>query len=809
MSELRPVPGIERISAYRVPRPPIPVLGATLVNELDDIDTSFLLVLDDYHSISPTSDVHVLLGFILERPPRLPHFVIVTRRDPPLPMASLRGGGRVTEIRLEDLRFDVSEITDFLEKTSGLKVGEEALANLQKQTEGWAVALRLVSLHLRHIDDPEGFLTQLSGGAQHVQDYLLQEVLAERSPQIQDWLFKSSILGSFCAELCDAVCSPDGTGEASDLDGLQFIDALRRTNLFTIALDDSGAWCRYHHLFQSLLQDQLALRKSPDEIAALHSRASSWLLDASMPGKAIDHALAAGDVSTAAQIIESRRGPAFNEDKWISVRDWLARIPEEVISQHTGLLLARAWTIHVQDQSALIPGILEELERCPDEVNESDAGEIALFEAIIFFFSGEAKLCVERSEDALRLIPTRNTCFRSEAEIFRGLGLQMSGRADEAIRLLEDSGGTGAYGGPVGQARLIACEIYIYLLSARLPEAHAACDRLSRISEVNPFVSCWDWTMRGLALWWANDIEKAAQQFSLVVDHRHCFGTRPAVDAMVGLALSYSSLHKDAEAVDAMNRTIEFAAETGDPTDLMIARSGEARLALLKGDLSSAKAWLRTAVHPPPDVSMLFWLEAPSVTRIRVLLAEGSPSNLQQALELLDEHLTVADMTNNTCRTIEALVLKSTALEKLGRGEEALAVLETAVALAEPGNWLRPFVEEGPQIVGLLDRLAAKGEASPVVDDILSMIPQARRAPAESAGPGRQDSSLVESLTNREHEVLELLSRRLQNKEIAAELFISTQTVNSHLKSIYQKLDVKNRRQAAANAVEMGLLPHD
>jgi LuxR family maltose regulon positive regulatory protein len=790
-------------------RPPISVLGRSLINELDDIGTPFVLVLDDYHKISPRSEVHNLLAFFLEHPPRLPCLAIVTRHDPPLPLASLRGAGRITEIRTNDLRFGVSEIDQFLDGTSGLKVGREALENLQEQTEGWAAALRLVSLHIRHLEEPEKFLTLLSGGVQHLQDYLLQEIWARRSPQMQDWLLTTSILDGFCVELCDAVCAPDGAGEASDLDGLQFVDALRRMNLFTIALDNSGAWSRYHHLFQSWLQDQLELRKEPEQIAALHSRASSWLLDADMPGEAVNHALAAGDVSTAAQIIESRRGAAFNEDRWRLVNDWLTRLPDEIIKQSAGLLLTRAWTIYAQNQFALIPGILEQLERCPDELDEGEAGEIAFFEAILHFFSGEAKRCVERSEDALRSIPTRNTRFRSEAEIFRGLGLQMGGQADEAIRFLADSGGTGAYGGPVGQARLIACEIYIHLLSARLPEAHASCERLSRISGVNLFVSCWDWTLRGLTLWWANDIEKAAQPFSSVVDHRHFFGSRAAVDAMVGLALSYSSLHKDAEAADVMNRTIEFAAETEDPTDLMIARSGEARLAVLQGDLSSAKAWLRTAVHPAPDVSMLFWLEVPSVTRCRVLLADGSQSNLEQALDLIEEHLKAADITNNTCRSIEALVLKTTALEKLGRGEEALVVLESAVALAEPGNFLRPFVENGQSVAALLDRLAEKDGGPAIVEDILSVIHQTGEVPIDGAEPRQQVSSLLENLTNREHEVLELLAKRLQNKEIAAELFISTQTVNSHLKSIYQKLDVKNRRQAAAKAVEMGLLRHD
>jgi len=787
-------------------RPHLPVLARCLINELDAIDSEFVLVMDDYHSIPPTSEVHDLLGLILEHPPRFPRLVIVSRRDPPLPMASLRGGGTVTELGLQDLRFTPAETAELVQTSSGKTVGDEALTTLQRRTEGWAVALRLVMMELRHVADPEMFLAQLSGGARHTSDYLLQEVWARRSPQMQDWLVKSSILDRFCPALCEAVCAAGDARASSDLDGGRFVDALQRTNLFTVALDDRGEWFRHHHLFREMLEDQLKIRMSPDEIAALHSIASAWLAESGLFGEAIDHTLAAGDVFAAAQIIESRRVPAFNEDRWRPVEEWLARLPEEVVRQHTGLLLARAWVIYSKIHFAQIPEVLEELARCPDEIAEGEAGEIAFFESVILYFSGEADRCAERSERALVLIPKHNNRFRSEAEIFRGLGLQMGGQANRAIQLLDDPLAKGATRDPIRQSRLLACQTYIYLLSARSPGADAASARLAQISGMNVFVSCWAWTLRGLVFWWGDEIERALPLFRSVADHLHLFSTRAAIDAMVGLALSYSALDKDAEATEAMDQTLEFAVATGDPVDLMVARSGQARLALLQGDLESAKAWLVSAVHPTPDVSMLFWLEVPSVTRCRVLIAGGSPSALEQALEHLDEHLTVAKETKNTCRTIEALVLKSTALERSGRGEEALATLDKAVALAGPGTWFRPFAEAPNQVVGLLDRRTEANAASPVVEAIASVMQRARRAPTAEAEPRQHDASLIESLTNRQCDVLGLLARRLQNKEIAAELFISTQTVNSHLKSIYQKLGVGNRRQAVARAVELGIL---
>ena len=193
--------------------PPVSVLGGGLVNELDEIDTSFVLTLDDYHRIAPGSDVHELIGFILDHPPALLRLVIVTRRDPPLKIASMRASRRLTDVRAKDLRFSTSDITTFLETTAGLSIGEEALANLQQQTEGWAVGLQLVALHLRHVDDPDGFLKELGGGIHHIREYLVQEVLAERSPRMRDWLLRTSILDNFCPQLCDALRADDDTDE--------------------------------------------------------------------------------------------------------------------------------------------------------------------------------------------------------------------------------------------------------------------------------------------------------------------------------------------------------------------------------------------------------------------------------------------------------------------------------------------------------------------------------------------------------------------------------------------------------------------
>jgi LuxR family maltose regulon positive regulatory protein len=206
---------------------------------------------------------------------------------------------------------------------------------------------------------------------------------------------------------------------------------------------------------------------------------------------------------------------------------------------------------------------------------------------------------------------------------------------------------------------------------------------------------------------------------------------------------------------------------------------------------------------------MLIWLEVPAITQAKVLVAIGTEASLREAVSLLRslEQATLA--LNNTCQTIEITILLALALEKQGQSEEALTACERAISLAGPRGWIRPFVEPGQPMADLVARLPAPDDGTTFTGRIQSAIHEAQAKAGAATKPSRESSPLFETLTNREQEVLELLAKRLQNKEIAAELFVATQTVNSHLKSIYQKLDVTNRRQAAQKALEIGLLSRD
>ena len=279
--------------------PPVNIVATTLCNDLQVLDRPLILVLDDYHHIEITSPVNDLLRQMLARPPAPLHLVIITRRDPPIPLHLLRSRGQVNEIRMRDLRFDGHETRSLLERCLGASLSDDAVARAEQELEGWVAGLRLIALGMPSGADPSAVLEDLKGGVQHAQQYLIREVIARQPAGMRDWLLRSAVLDRLCGELCEAVCAAptdDGTAPA---DGNRFMTALNDENLFVLPLDVEGEWSRYHPLFKDLLGAELRRVLGPEDIAALHARASAWFESRDMPDEAAEHAAAAGDVDRA------------------------------------------------------------------------------------------------------------------------------------------------------------------------------------------------------------------------------------------------------------------------------------------------------------------------------------------------------------------------------------------------------------------------------------------------------------------------------------------------------------------------------
>ena len=312
--------------------PPATVLAAALLNELERIDQRFVVVLDDIHRIKKKA-ISDFLNLILRHPSPSMQLVLIGRRDPALPIASLRASGVLTELRMRDLRFTVDEASRFLQAAAEHPVEKEITAALIQKAEGRVTGLRLAVLAMRGLGDSGSKLLELKGTTHYVMDYLVSEVLDRQPPNNRDFLMRTAILGRFYAPLCDAVMAAGEPPGGKHVNGQTFIDWLQKQNPFIIPLDTENRWFRYHHLFQDLLKAQLRRKSSPEEMAAFYSGASAWCEEEAFIEDAIRYALEAGDAGAAADIVERHRDAEFDANRWYVVDHWLSLLPKQIRQQ--------------------------------------------------------------------------------------------------------------------------------------------------------------------------------------------------------------------------------------------------------------------------------------------------------------------------------------------------------------------------------------------------------------------------------------------------------------------------------------------
>jgi LuxR family maltose regulon positive regulatory protein len=422
------------LASLRSPQPPpTESLLTALINDIASIPEDFTLVLDDYHLIANEA-VHDTLNFLLDHLPPQAHLIISSRADPPLPLARLRARGQMTEIRADDLRFTPEETGAFLQGPMGLDLPEGSVAALEERTEGWIVGLQLAALSMQGREDISGFLATLRGGNRYVLDYLAEEVLRRQPDDLGAFLLQTSILDRMSGPLCDALMDRE--------DGQEMLESLERANLFTIPLDEERRWYRYHHLFSEFLRERLH-RTRPDQEPRLHRKASTWYEHDGLVHEAVDHALAAADLETAARLVEENFRDMLAHGEATLLLNWLEELPEELLRSRPRLCIPCAW-------ARLLTGQLEDAELCvqdlermvdanasfPSDVREAPtsneelaavSGEAAAIRAFIVRTRGDVSRSLELSRRALGLLREDNFTLRGIVALNLGGAYSMSG----------------------------------------------------------------------------------------------------------------------------------------------------------------------------------------------------------------------------------------------------------------------------------------------------------------------------------------------------------------------------------------------
>jgi LuxR family maltose regulon positive regulatory protein len=851
------------LNQLRASPPPAEEILTFLINVIAATPgQKIILVLDDYHLIEDQA-IHDALTFLLARLPRQLHLVISTREDPYLSLARLRARGQLTELRATDLRFASFEAAEFLNRVMGLALSAEDIAALEARTEGWIAGLQLAALALQGLalqgtisgrghKDVAGFVQSFTGSHRFVLDYLVEEVLERQPKSIQTFLLQTAILDRLTGPLCDAVCSVGtasiSSGNAVRLGSAQspsssrgtaesqaILETLDRANLFVVPLDNERRWYRFHHLFADLLRQRLR-QVHPEWIATLHQRASAWLEQNGFPEEAIEHALRAGDLERAASLMEAHADAAWRRGEHAKLRHWLDALPLEAIRAEPRLCVYHTWYLFAggrQDEAE------EALQACEEAMDASRdpatgttplahrgllsdldrqrmRGRAAVIRAFIATYNGDVPGIIRYARHALDCLPEQDLTWRRDAALALGDAQGFRGDLASAYAARLEAAEASQAAGDTIFSLLAHLKVAITLREqGRLQRTIELCQEqlefaskngLMRAAVPGGFLAIW-----GEALGEMGDLEGAHDLVARGMESAER-GGESLVAGWGYLCLTRMLYSRgDMAGVIAIARKVGRSARESQmpPWIATEMAAWKARSWLAQGKLAAASRWARQrgliadGQLKQVDAFDFFSLNAFTILA-RILLAR---ERWNEALGLLSRLLEAAQAGGRTSKAIEILGLQAMTAQAKGDTSLALAAIENALTLAAPEGFVQTFVDEGPPMAHLLYQALGRGMEPEYVSRLLAAFPVAEPEPAAPMSSQTHESDLIEPLSERELEVLQLVAEGLTNREIAARLFLSLNTVKGHTRNIYGKLNVHSRTQAVARAQSLGLLP--
>ncbi len=707
--------------------PPLSTLTGTLVNELDRIEQPFILVLDDYHLIKETA-VNNLIAETLKHPPQSFHLVIVGRRDPGLPISTLRAQSKLAEIRTPDLRFSVAETETFLNQVMGIQIDPSTVVAVEEKTEGWVAGLRLAALSMRHQGTLDPKLLEPQVDAQYVMEYLFNEVFSHQPPEINQYLLGTAILDRFSGPLCEAVCLPGVDPLTCEFGGWNFIAWLKSENLFLIPLDPENRWFRYHHLFQKFLINQLKRHCSADEIKTHHAQASVWFFENGFIEEGLRHSLAADDIPGAIQAVARHGHNLMNEQQWPRLERWIGMLPRDRVEQEPELLLLEAWIDHIRHNLSHMAFCLEKVETLVSILPPDDSIKVkqirAHYEALLsfqhFYMAADGKNALVYSKRACANVPHRHKRALAFAQLFLAGAYQMVGDLENGLSSLQKAMTNNTSQDSTYQALYFVYHCFLYWIDADLIALRRMAERSLILDKAHqlPETVSYGLYFLGVADYHQNELEAAEEKLTAVVKDFYTYNTTTFAYSSFVLALIYQAQGQPDKATEVNKALINIAIDTNNAFILNLAMAFREELALRQGCLPVASRWLkRYHAKPflPPYRSYM-----PQLTAVKILLAQNTTDSLRQAADLLDRLHDFLTSIHNNCFQIHVLALQALLHDTRGDDSAALGKLSQALDLAEPGGFIRLFVDLGPQMADLLKRLIKQNIAVDYAGRILS-----------------------------------------------------------------------------------------
>lgn len=786
--------GVGMLKLLQAPKPPpIETLIKALLSEIASVTHPFLVVLDDFHVIENKS-IHQAITLLIEHLPPQMHLVIVARELQQLPLAQLRVRDQLTEVRAADLRFTLSEAAEFFEQVMSLSLTTEHVAMLEERTEGWIAGMQLAGLSMQGHGDTASFIRSFTGSHIFVLDYLVEEVLQKQHAGIQAFLLRTSMLDRFCGPLCDAVLHLEN-GQAT-------LEYLERANLFIVPLDNERRWYRYHHLFGDLLRQRLAQKQqvsssldaAGEGLNEWHRRASQWYEQHGFVLEAFHHAAAAQDIEGAARLLEGEGVSLIFRGMVAPALKWLNSLPEKELKARPSLFVLHASALLMTGQ---ISGVEKKLlaaeqllqaDACQDMKTRDLIGHTASIRATLALSKHQPDIILAQSRRALEYLHPDNHPVRTATIWTLGYAHQLQGDNDAAGI---------AYAEALASSERIGHVIISFMAAIGLASIQEADNLLVTAAETyryalklagEPPLPAAGVAYLGLArIYYQRNELNAAEQY-----------------AQIALPL--------AQQLEQTDRAIEV--------EVFLAR-----LMLARGDVSGAAVLLAKAEHVARQQQHVLQMPAIAEAQVLLLLRQGSTEaaarlaaknelaisgakcelaqgNPAAALAILEQWRERAEAKGLPYGRLQACVAQAVAWYEYGDKDKAMVMLTEALVFAEPGGIIRIFVDEGLSTRKLLREIVARGAGSSYRAQVLAACEAEEQAKPRL---NQANEPLIEPLTGRELEVLQLIERGLSNHQISEQLHLALSSVKGHNRNIFDKLQVKRRTEAVARARELGL----
>jgi LuxR family maltose regulon positive regulatory protein len=782
-------------------RPSLETILTGLLNDLARMPGRGILVLEDYHVLH-RSEIHQAMSFFLKHQPTNLHLILMTRSEPPLPLAQLRAHDELVELGASQLRFTPEETRAFLRQTLPIPFEDTLLDLLQRRTEGWITGLRLLTLALQgqgsfSARQMEQRLATISGSQRHILDYLVAEVLASQAEPLQTFLLQTTGLIRLTGSLCDTVTGRD--------DSTFLLEQIERAHLFLLPLDESGTWYRYHALFAEAMQHEARRRLGEASLLAIESRASRWYEQHDLLYDAVEAALSARELTRAAalmtRIVESLH--ILQHLELHTFLRWLRQFPEEILRESPTLsatyamaLLFTTW----QRTSALKPQFEKYLQMAEKRLralgDQPRLGEVLTLHALLVGHVNDHATAIRCAQEALKMLPDEERSWRSLALSLLGMAAILAGRITEARQIMHEAW------------------------------------KLNPIPFENSYARSGSLIQQGYLALGAGHLEQAALLMRQVLDTARDESTDRGTALLLLATLSYE-WNRLSEAEQYIQQAYALHAETGNEllwlqSATLLARvlyaRGEhtqaqdflqhlatalaqprwyreielwlAHFALVSGDLVTAQRRLAgqqtiTQDETPVDIVR----EQEHLLAARLLIAQGEEGKVHQALDILACWRAEAQSQARLRSEVEVLLLMARAYERLRRKQEAKEVLKEALTLAQTAGYQRLFLDEGAEMAALLKEIVSEVR-TPLQVAFLRTLLRGFTTVQPSTTPATGDD-LLEPLSPQERRVLGLLVAGRTNPEIARELVVSLNTVKTQVKSIYRKLNISSRYEAS------------